>query len=186
MLYFLHVQCLRLLRSGDDKSVAHLDYWMGYLLTDLVPGLGLGEQAVDTPDYFSNLGDCLAVLMISELLSASTLKTLTNRMIYRDIASFATSKVVNESVLDYKLVWKRLHSPVVNPEARDVLFLLIHNKLPVLERLFRIGVKQDPYCLHCAGAEVADLEHFFCACVRTRQCWSWVRLKILGLCDKGL
>ena len=66
------------------------------------------------------------------------------------------------------------------------MFLLIHNKLPVLERLFRIGVKQDPYCLHCAGAEVADLEHFFCACVRTRQCWSWVRLKILGLCDRGL
>jgi hypothetical protein len=182
----LSSQCLRLLRSGDDKSISHLDYWMGYLLTDLVPGLGLGEQAVDTPEYFSKLGDCLAVLMISELLSASTLPTLTNRMIYRDLASFATPKVVNESVLDYKLVWKRLQSPVVNPEARDVLFLLIHNKLPVLERLFRIGVKQDPYCLHCAGAEVADIEHFFSSCVRTRQCWSWVRLKIMGLCDRGL
>ena len=55
---------------------------------------------MDSLEYFSKLGDCLAVLMISELLSASTLKTLTNRMIYRDIASFATSKVVNESVLD--------------------------------------------------------------------------------------
>ena len=59
--------------------------------------------------------------------------------------------------------------------------MLIHNKLLVLERLFRIEVKQDPYCLHCAGAEVADIEHFFSACVRTRQCWSWVRLNIMGL-----
>jgi hypothetical protein len=87
----------------------------------------LWEQAVDTPEDFSKIGDCVAVLMISELLSASTLPTLTNIMIYRDLASFATPKVVNESVLDYKLVWKRLQTPVVNPEARDVLFLLIYN-----------------------------------------------------------
>ena len=61
-------------------------------------------------------------------------------MIYRDMATFATPKVVREAVVDYKLVWKRLHSGAVNPEGRDVLFLLVHNKLPVPERLFRIGV----------------------------------------------
>ena len=33
--------------------------------------------------------------MISELLSASTLPTLTNRIIYRSLASFGTPKVVN-------------------------------------------------------------------------------------------
>ena len=66
------------------------------------------------------------------------------------------------------------------------MFLLIHNKLPVSERMFRIGVKVDPYCSHCPGAEVDDVEHFFCYCERTRQCWSWVRLKISGLCGQGL
>ena len=60
--------------------------------------------------------------------------------------------------MDYKLVWRRLHSVAVNPGGGDVLFLLVHNKLPVPERLFRIGVRNDPYCLHCPGAEMADID----------------------------
>ena len=32
----LSSQFLRLLRSGDTKSIAHVDYWMGSLLSDLV------------------------------------------------------------------------------------------------------------------------------------------------------
>ena len=182
----LSSQCLRLLRSGDDKSVAHLDFWLGALVADVVPGLGLVEQARVTPEYFDKLGDCLVALKVSDLLTASSLSSLTNRMIYKEFSSFPTPKIANGSAVDYKLVWKKLQSPKIIYEARDVMFLLLHNKLPVPERLFRIGVRLDPYCLHCPGAEVADLEHFFCACVRIRQCWSWVRLKILGLCDQGL
>ena len=179
-------QCLRLFRSGDTKSVAHLDYWMGSLVAEVVPGLGLGEEAADTPDYFGKLGDCLSVLMISDLLSASSLFTITNKMIYKDLSSFPTPKVEVGSAVDYKLVWKRLDNPGIDSDVRNVMFLLIHNKLPVTERLFRIGVKVDPYCSHCPGAEVDDVEHFFCYCVRTRQCWSWIRLKISELCGQGL
>ena len=126
----------------------------------------------------------IPVKCISEKLSASTLSTLTNKMIYCDLSSFPVHKIVREAAVDYEPVWKRLHSQVVGPEVRDILFLLIHNKLPVPERLFRIGLKQDPYSQFCEGAEVADLEHFFCSCVRIRQSWSWMR--ILGLCDQGL
>ena len=74
----------------------------------------------------------------------------------------------------------------VDAEARDILFLLVHNKLPVPERLFRVGLRQDPYCQHCVRAEIADLEHFFCSCEKTRQAWAWVRIKIMGLCGQGL
>ena len=88
--------------------------------------------------------------------------------------------------MDYKLVWRRLQSCVLYPEARDVLFFLIHNKLAVPERLFRISVKQDPYCLQCPGPEIAEVEHFFCSCRMSCQCWSWVRLKTLVLFDQGL
>ena len=90
-------------------------------------------------------------------------------MIYKEFSSFPTPKIANGSAVDYKLVWKKLQSPKIIYEARDVMFLLLHNKLPGPERLFRIGVRLDPYCLHCPGAEVADLEHFFCSCVRIRQ-----------------
>ena len=141
---------------------------------------------VVTPEYFSSIGDYLAELMISEVLTASTLSTLTNRLIYKGLASFPIPKVAIDAVVDYEVIWRRSQSQSIDPEARDVMFLLLHNKLPVLERLFRIGVRQDPYCPHCPGAEIADLEHVFCTCSRTSLCWSWVRLKILGVCQQGL
>ena len=84
-----------------------------------------------------------------------------------------------DSDRDYCTAWRRLHSPVVDNKARDVLFLLLHNKLPVKERLFRIGMKHDPYCLKCAGAEVNDIVHFFCSCVSVCNTWSWLKRQVV-------
>ena len=128
----------------------------------------------------------MAGLIISEQLSTSSICSLTNKIIYREFACFPVPKIVREAVVDYGPVWRRLHSHVVEAGARDILFLLVHNKLPVPERLFRIGLRQDPYCRVCVGAEIGDLEHFFCSCERTREAWAWVRFKILELCGQGL
>ena len=67
----------------------------------------------------------------------------------------------------------------MDARARDTLFLLLHNKLPVPERLFRIRLRNDPYCQTCEVAEVADLEHFFCSCSLVTRTWSWLRSKVL-------
>merc|ERR1712208_115529 len=106
--------------------------------------------------------------------------------VYAEItSSFPPPKVVRESSRDYSVAWKRLHSPVVDGKARDVLFLLIHNKLPVKERLFRIGAKNDPYCLKCAGAEVSDIVHFFCTCEAVWNTWSWLKRQLMQLGNMG-
>ena len=42
-------QCIRLLRSGDAKSIAHMDYWIGSLVADLVLGLGSGKRGNKDP-----------------------------------------------------------------------------------------------------------------------------------------
>ena len=86
-----------------------------------------------------------------------------------------------QSDRDYSTAWKRLHSPVVDGKARDVLFLLLHNKLPVKERLFRIGLSNDPYCNKCAAAEVNDIVHFFCTCEAVWNTWSWLKRQVLQL-----
>ena len=96
----LFSQCVRLIRSEDEKYIQHIDFWLGALLADVVPELGLGEQAVDTPEYFAHLGDGLAALMVSEKLSSSTLSTQTNKMIYCDLSSFPIPKIVREAVVD--------------------------------------------------------------------------------------
>ena len=49
--------------------------------------MGLGEEARVTPSYFSSIGDCLAELMIGDVLTASTLPSLTN-MVIGDIQEF--------------------------------------------------------------------------------------------------
>ena len=80
---------------------------------------------------------------------------------------------------DYSEVWARLHNPVVDYRARDVMYLLLHNKLPVQERLFRIRLKADPYCLYCVEAEIGDAVHFFCTCHKTSETWSWVKRQVI-------
>ena len=49
------------------------------------------------------------------------------------------------------------------------------------ERLFRIGMKNDPYCSSCPGAVIGDIEHFFSACVKTNLAWNWIKSKLLQL-----
>ena len=70
-------------------------------------------------------------------------------------------------------------------KARDILFLLLHNKLPVKERLFRIGLKNDPYCLKCTGAEINDIVHFFCTCEAVCNTWSWLKGQVVQLGNMG-
>ena len=92
---------------------------------------------------------------------------------------------MRESDLDYGVAWRRLHSTVVDIKARDVMFLLLHNKLLVEERLFRIGLKPDPYCLRCPQAEISDVTHFFCGCEAVSNSWSWVKRQVVRLGRMG-
>ena len=94
---------------------------------------------------------------------------------------FPVPKVETEAGIPFKDVWRRLANPVLSAEAKDVLFLLLHNKLPVRERLFRIGLANDPYCEFCPGGEVCDVEHFFCSCSRVSQVWGWLRCRLVAL-----
>ena len=143
-------------------------------------------RAAETPEYFTYIADLVAEMMISEKVSAETIKSLTNKSVYAEMtSSFPPPKVVMESNRDYSKAWRRLHSPVVDGKARDVLFLLMHNKLPVKERLFRIGMKHDPYCLKCAGAEVNDIVHFFCMCEAVCNTWSWLKRQVVQLGQMG-
>ena len=127
----------------------HVSYWIGDLLESLAPDINHGQlRAAATPEYFAYIADLVAEMMISEKVTPQTLKTLTNKTVYAEMtSSFPPPKVVRESNRDYGTAWRRLHSPEVDNKARDVLFLLLHNKLPVKERLFRIGQKHDPYCI---------------------------------------
>ena len=181
-------QCIRLLRNGNRRYVNHIDYWLGSLLGNIIPGMGTATQATVDNSYFFYLGDCLGTVLTCGLLTTNSLRTLTNRQIYLQLADFPLPKVVREALpgQNYKPVWERLYSPYLNAESKELLFLLIHNKLPVPERLFRIGMRNDSFCAFCPGAVTADIEHFFASCVRTKDAWSWLRTRLSHLVKPGI
>ena len=180
-------QFVRLIRSGDKKTVGHAYYWLGDILETLVPEIVHGQRrAAEIPNYFGHIENLVLEMMVRETLTVETIKNLTNKVVYRELTStFPPPKVVRESDLDYGLTWKRLHNTVVDIKARDVMFLLLHNKLPVKERLFRIRLKPDPYCLTCAGAEICDITHFFCSCDAVSVTWSWLKRQVVMLGRMG-
>ena len=173
-------QCLRLLKTGDKRYVCHLDYWLGALLGNVMPDMGIGIQARSDNPYFSTLGDYLASLLVSGFLNAGNLRMVTNKQIYNELSNFPVPKVVRDAalVMDFKQVWRRVHSSVLNSDERQIWYLFIHNKLPVQERLFRIGLKNDPYCLFCQTASISDREHVFCQCELTCEAWKWLKLNL--------
>ena len=122
---------------------------------------------------------------LSELVSVENWKRVTNRIIYLGFAKdFPIPKVEVESGVSLKQAWRRLGNPVLTSVSREILFLLLHNKLPVRERLFRIRLAVDPYCEHCFGSDgaiICDIEHFFCACSRVVQVWKRLKIMIANL-----
>ena len=138
-----------------------------------------GSTAVEIPFHFEQLGLHLADLMASDFLDSNTLSRICNKSVYCFfMADLPPPKIVREASMDYKDVWKRLHSGKVDLYAKEVYLLLLHNKLPVPERKFRVGLLKDPYCGACSAAEIADLEHAFCGCIKVSALWSWMRIKL--------
>ena len=192
----IFTQCIRLIKSKDSKSLQHLMFWLGDLVEAVVRGSGSavlqgtgsavlpwsgGRAAVGgIPEYFEHVAEIFDDMVTSEVVTDGEISSITNKAVYSDMtSSLPPPKVVMEGTRDYRVVWGRLHNQVVDFRARDVMFLLLHNKLPVQERLFRIRLRADPYCLYCVGAEIGDAVHFFCTCQKTSETWSWVKRQII-------
>ena len=71
--------------------------------------------------------------------------------------------------------------PIVDSASHDICYLLVHNKLPVKERLFRVNLIGDPYCSICPGTQLCDIDHFFCSCLRVKEAWLLIKNSIHNL-----
>ena len=168
-----------MIKSGDQRTIRHLEYWLGDLLGNLSSSIKVGTSATVTHPYFEHIGLQLADMMISDFLNETSIRKICNKLIYRELMSdMVPPKIVRESDLEYDKVWTRLHSIMIKDKAREIIYLIVHNKLPVAERMFRIKLRQDPYCIVCVGAEIADIEHYFCRCCKVECLWQWLRSKV--------
>ena len=97
---------------------------------------------------------------------------LTNKLVYAGFAeNFAKTKVEREAMQSMDLVWSRLKSLELNKEVQETSFLLVHDKLPVKERVYKIGLARDPYCDACDAAVFGDTQHYFTQCGQVNTFW---------------
>ena len=180
-------QFLRLLRSSDAKSVAHVAYWIGDSIGDLLSGVDDGLHPRIIPDYFAVIESLVVHGRIDDLVAPQTWKGLTNKVIYSKSAeSLPVPKVEVQAGVSFKRVWQLITLPVLPSSSYDIPYLLIHNKLPLYERLFRVGVRNDLYCEACPDALICDAEHYFCKCVKVEAAWLRVKSSLHTLIGVGV
>ena len=126
-------------------------------LPDMLPSIR-SVQADWLPDYFAAAQELLSYGVAAELVTESNWRRLENKVIYSHFVSTMPQVSVEQSYgFSFERAWKRLHSDLVEPDDRDNLYLLVHNKLPTPERMERIKVVKDGYCGQCPGSVRADL-----------------------------
>ena len=175
-------QLLRMLKSEDYKSIGHVSFWIGRILDDLLPDMLNGTYAAVVPAFYIHLAEIVADALISETITPLTWKSATNKSIYHSHSKhFQLTKIEQESEASMNQVWKKILSPSLSAEVRETLYLLIHNKLPIKERMFHINLANDPYCNWCLAdtpGEICDRFHMFSSCVKIKETWEDIKLLI--------
>ena len=171
-------QTCRLLNNKENNSRKHIQFWIGGLFSHLWPDMGQGPHSRIVPEYFEHLRTLIEEAVRMEVIDKNNLKCTSAKFIYKEYTStFPPPKVIYKHELPWNMVFKRLWDPVLDPPVQSLMFLLVHNILPVRARLKRLNMVNSDKCLE--DDLVADVEHVFCHCLRTREGWQWIRWKIL-------
>ena len=156
-------QFLRLLKSGDGKTVAHVGFWIGDMLDDLLPGIYVDSGSKNIPDYYAEIESLVMEARFDDLVTAPGWRLVTNKMLYNTrVNNLDPPKVETEAGVSFKRVWHFLGFPVLSSPSREICYLLVHNKLPVKERLCRVGLSNNPFCDECPGPGpiVSNVKHY--------------------------
>ena len=97
--------------------------------------------------------------------------------------------VFKRDLPDWGMVWDRVGSLMLEPRAREVMYMITNNLFPTQERLFRINLEKkyenrrvfSNLCQKCDQGVVEDCVHLFMECERVKEGWLWVRRRVMTL-----
>ena len=174
------------------------------------PSMSVGAHSPVVPPYFRHFLEIFKEAVDCEVVNVKKLEEAQAKIIYQEFTStLPPPKIVFKfENLPFELIWKRLENPIINSEAKNILFKVFNNIIPNRDRLFKMQKVQHPFCLedNChvkkkivgpllpgkvreylvIGGEVDNTTHLFTECVRTIQVWSWIRGRIMELLNPGL
>ena len=82
--------------------------------------------------------------------------------------------------VNWKAIWPKCRHSSLNGDMSSFTFKLLHDLLPIEERLSKVLRNTAPACkLNCPGDIHADTEHVFFLCPATRQVGDWLLNKVL-------
>jgi hypothetical protein len=157
--------------SENGQSVL-ARYWIGLPLRSFFPGISFNREV-----HCENYGVYYYRVISScrkngnQILTKFTVET-TFREIYNFLLEEKAQKsrvaLKNKSV-DYVDLWKRFYATSLSPEAKETWFKIIHDILPVKERLFRFHITSDPMCAVCTEGRTESVGHLLLECIFSRK-----------------
>ena len=151
------------------------------ILSDIWVGPVVRNEGLEC-QHFNLIADIVVKAKLHEHVQVTSWRLLTNKVIYTGFAhDFTKPKVEREAALPMDMVWSRIQTLNFNRVVQETNLLLVHNKLPVKERLFRVGLARDPYYDFCEAAVIQDTQHYFTQCERVGIYWKWVRTVLFSI-----
>ena len=120
-------QVFRLMKSEDDRSKSHLQFWLNDILADVWDGPVVRYEDLDC-EHFNLVADIIVEAKLHDHIQVESWQTLTNKIIYTGFAQrFIKTKVEREAALPMCLVWSRVRSLGINRTVQETSLLLVHN-----------------------------------------------------------
>ena len=167
---FLSQTC-RLLSRPGSKEYSHIKYWIGLYIKEYFPDMAMGPHAEIISPYFSHMKSLLVGGIVLEDIVIQKLKKTSSKTLYASFSStFPPPKIVYRFDADWIQVWKRLQSPMLEPKAREILFMVVNNNN-------KFNKAATPNCLACGVLH--DNVHLFCECKFVREVRFWVRQRLI-------
>ena len=207
----------RLLAEPDHSPYRdHLRFWLGRELGANYPDLEAGDHPRQVPRFFVPVLDLIqeAIGRWPELLHHPGLQAVKVKTIYKEFVETPPPPKIEAKIFlenGWTLTWTRLAGPVHDLEARNALFLALHDVLPTKKRLHRLHRDRHPFCpweedgiliplqgplpqgvatrrnMEIVGPGThEDVPHLFLECGRVREVWMWLKGKISDLLPLAL
>ena len=131
----------------------------------------------------------LSVGLESKIFSITNLSQVITKTLYNAfVKDLQPANVVGRHPdRDWEKAWKRLDSGVLQPEARDHLFYVLHERVFTRERGFRFlrNSIESPNCIRCEQNAIDSVIHRYSECILVLDAWSTLR-NLLERLDQSL
>jgi hypothetical protein len=205
-------QTLRMLEDKTADHHNHLKFWLGNFMgnwgdlttmandpgerhphakrTGVVVDGPLRKESALTP-HFEKLLVELKYGEKNEYFGLNNIRQVTAKMLYKvNTTTFTPPAIIyKRNVPDWKQVWNRVGSLMMEPRGREISYMVVNNVYPTQERLYRINMDKTAdkrrvwtaICQNCKQGVVEDCLHLFMECDRFKEGWLWVRRRIQTL-----